>query len=221
MNEYLTILKHDLHKVKLAGATPHSEALPDFLMNKADGIAARFSRNWMKCQIEEVSPFRCSYFTFDPVIKLKSKKFEVSQIINNLFKEKDPLILHAQVLKSELLNMYSESLEFPFTSLKFHILLACAFYYNFTKGHDWFQLYLNENPDSCSEFQIIYKDKSREWALVPGTGMSRVQPEFNLTWDQRTKLSIGGENTELGIILSHIGSWSTALALVEEFGNDN
>ena len=81
----------------------------------------------------------------------------------------------------------------------------------------WF---LCENPEKRSEFQIIYRDDCREWALIPDSGMSRVRPKFYETWERRTEPSLGGENRILSSLLLHIGSWSAALAIIEEFRNN-
>ena len=78
-------------------------------------------------------------------------------------------------------------------------------------------MYLAENKEIKSPFQIIYKDKDREWALLPDGGMSRVSPEFSKTWVKRTEPSIGGENHILDGLLSQIRSWSAALATVEDW----
>ena len=140
MNEYLAILKHDLHKIKVPGYVPHSQALTDIKMKKADGIAARLSRNWMKCEIEQLYPFRRSYITFDNDTTSNSEKQSLKRKIEIIFDETDPKKLHSLILKTNLLNFYSESLDFPFTSLKYHILLTCAIYYNLVNGHQWSKL---------------------------------------------------------------------------------
>ena len=75
------------------------------------------------------------------------------------------------------------------------------------------------NPSNYSQFQVIYRDDRREWALVPESGMSRVRPKFYDTWDQRVIQSIGGEDQVLDSVFSRIGSWSMALAIIEEKRN--
>ena len=83
--------------------------------------------------------------------------------------------------------------------------------------NDWSKLYLSENAEAESPFQIIYKDKDREWALLPNEGLSRVSPKFSRTWIRRTELGIGGENLILDGLLSQMGSWSAALATIEDW----
>ncbi|TFF85793.1 MAG: hypothetical protein EU551_03250 [Promethearchaeota archaeon] len=80
------------------------------------------------------------------------------------------------------------------------------------------RLYLCENEGAESPFQIIFKDESREWALLKNKGMSRVLPNFSLSWVRRTKItSIGGDGTVLDGLLSQIYSWSCALATIEDY----
>ncbi|NVM53972.1 MAG: hypothetical protein HWN66_09755, partial [Candidatus Helarchaeota archaeon] len=80
-------------------------------------------------------------------------------------------------------------------------------------------LYLCENLKPKSAFQIIYKDDITEWTILPHhhDNLSRVHPKFYTTWERRTKPSIGGDVRELNGFLSCIGSWSTALATIEDF----
>ncbi|NHI93219.1 MAG: hypothetical protein EAX96_12015 [Candidatus Lokiarchaeota archaeon] len=82
-------------------------------------------------------------------------------------------------------------------------------------GCKWHELYLSDQYQS--EYQIILRKNDREWALVPETGMSRVSLKFNETWDRRVNSKKGGENQVLESLLSFIGSWSAALALIEDF----
>jgi len=60
---------------------------------------------------------------------------------------------------------------------------------------------------------------NREWALLPQkqNALSKCSPSFSISWDGRQKLSIGGDNQVLDALLSRIGSWTVALALLEDF----
>ena len=158
MNDMVEILKHDLHKIKTTSYTSHKKSLKNELMKKADGIAARFSRNCWKFEIEDVSPYRQTYWTAKlfPVDRIKN--ISIRQELSQLFTETDSLKLHSLILESKTLNLYSEAQNYPFTSLKYHLLLTCAIYYNLQKECEWFDLYLCENPSKVSQFQVIYQD---------------------------------------------------------------
>jgi hypothetical protein len=214
--DYFMVLKHDLHKVSTRNAIPHKDALKDGLMRKADGTASWMSRNFAYQEIDEISPFRHSLIfnngKISREIRIKNK-----DELTNLFNEKNPYKLHATILNSRLLNQYHEAKNYPFTSLKYHLLLTCAIYYNLAKGYPIEKLYLCENKEVKSPFQVIFKDENREWALLPDRGMSRVLPNFSLSWVRRIKTSIGGEGTVLDGLLSQIYSWSCALATIEDF----
>jgi hypothetical protein len=210
------ILKHDLHKIRTKNAIPHKNALKDAVMKKSDGYAAWMSRNFKYQEVNEINPFRYSLIT-------KNGKISRENIIKNkgeltrLFNETDPYRLHSHILNSNLLNHYHEAKNYPFTSLKYHLLITCALYCNLVNGFCLEKLYLCENEEVLSDFQIIYKDKHREWALLSDRGMSRLLPNFSLSWVRRNKISIGGEDRALDGLLCQITSWSCALATIEDF----
>jgi hypothetical protein len=219
LKEILSILRHDLHKLKIRGFKPHVEALLEPAMKQADGIASWFSRNGGKEEfdVNDRLHVRCSY-----LLKVEKKRIE-NQInkkkeeLFEIFKEKDPFVLHSRILKSKLLNKFSEARQYPYTSFKYHLLLTFAIYFNSLHAVDWNKSCLCENGKVESPFQVIYKDENREWALLPREGMSRVFPEFSKTWVRRIKPSIGGEDHVLDGLLSQIGSWSAALATIEDY----
>ncbi len=217
--EMLAILRHDLHKIRITGALKHKAALQDELSRRADGTAAWMSRNFLR----EV---------FRKQLYRKSLIYPMRNITNtrtlanlhrveaaSLFQETDPLKLHTAILRSKLLNLYAEARRFPYTSLKYHILLTCALYYNFKSGFDMKDLYLCENHPNESPFQVIYRDTTREWAILPRcrSGLSKIYPKFYTTWERRKYQSVGGEHQTFAELLSTIGSWTVALATLEEF----
>ncbi|MBD3229855.1 MAG: hypothetical protein GF329_16855 [Candidatus Lokiarchaeota archaeon] len=165
-------------------------------MRKADGTAARLSRNWGYREIDAITPFRKTLiFNNGKLTREFSNKNKGT--VDSIFNEEGPYKLHAKILESTLLNIYHEAKNFPTTSLKFHLLLTCSLYYNLLNGNHFGKLYLCENQEPDSIFQVIYKDEEREWTLLPRKGMSRVLPSFSLSWARRTKTSIGGEDKVL------------------------
>lgn len=138
----------------------------------------------------------------------------------SLFQERDAVKLHKEILSSKLLNLYCEAKHYPYTSLKYHILLTGALYSNIDQNYQLGELYLCENLPVTSPFQIIYQDAERTWAILPRhkeDGLMRLYTRFNISWERRRKLIFGGEYRDLAGILSSIGSWSTALSIIEEF----
>jgi hypothetical protein len=214
----ILILKHDLHKLSIPGGLPHSKALVDEVARRADGVASRLSRNG---DVQEFEKFylRKSYLTHLNINEDRRKE-QVSDLkgeVAKLFKEKDPYKLHDLILNSTILNLFSEARQHPFTSYKYHLLLACSLYNNLKNTMEWHELYLSENSEVESPFQVIYRDGEREWALLPSGGMSRVSLKFCTAWVRRTELSLGGDSRVLDGLLSQIGSWSAALATVEDW----
>ncbi|MHA1650408.1 MAG: hypothetical protein ACTSYB_09445 [Candidatus Helarchaeota archaeon] len=218
--EMLAILRHDLHKIRTKGALKHKAALQDELARRADGTAAWMSRNFLR------EKFRRHLYRTSLIFPMRN--LTNSRTLANLhrveaaslFQETDPFKLHAAILRSKLLNLYAEARRFPYTSLKYHILLTCALYYNFKSGFGLKDLYLCENHPSESPFQVIYRDAKMEWALLPqcqSEGLSKLYPKFYMTWERRKYQSIGGEHQTFAELLCTIGSWTVALATLEEF----
>lgn len=219
MEGIVSVLKHDLHKMKIPGFLPHKKSLSEENMKTADRISSWFSRNSEKndFNLEDRLYIRSSFILNIEEKQIKNQIHQNRIEIFEIFKESDPLKLHFKILNSQLLNKFSEAIQYPYSSFKFHLLLTCAIYYNLCQGFQWHKLYLCENGEKESQYQIIYQDKDREWALLPNGGMSRVHPKFSITWVRRTILSIGGVEIILDQLLSQIESWSAALATIEDW----
>jgi len=205
-----------MHKL-FPGATPHKEALKDPTARRADGVASWFSRNCLKRKFNK-NYIRMSLIS--PVNSYNKKILsENRDLLWSLFNEEVPEKLHWKCLHSKLLNFYSESRIFPFTSLKYHLLLSCAFYHNFKNGLTKLYLYENEIPDS--NYQIIYVDNEIKWTIQHKKDVEKIlgpiYPYFNLTWARRINNSIIGGDRTLSSLLMGIKSWSTALATIEEY----
>jgi len=211
------ILKHDMHKIRIAGAPPHKDSGVDNCSREADAAAAFMSRNFLKETFEKDSYRKSLVFQtqnlLNPRTQVNQHRLEAAQ----LFGEVNAFQLHHSILNSKLLNLFAEAREFPYTSLKYHILLTCSLYYNFKQGYKLRDLYLCENNSSESPFQIIYQDDARTWALCPQKGMAKVHPRFYTTWERRTYISFGGEHQILDELLTSIGSWTVALATIEDY----
>lgn len=216
----LHILRHDLHKLRDPTALRHKDALRDPIAVRADGCAAWMSRNMLQ---EPFSRHLLRKSLVHPQLTFANQRTlrEVRRLETvALFKQTDPLQLHNAVLASKLLNLYCEARHYPFTSLKYHILLATALYHNFQAGYAFRELALCENAPVQSPFQVIYRDPVKEWAILPSHSthaLSKIAPYFSTIWERRTQLSIGGEFQELADLLATIGSWTIALATLEDY----
>ena len=220
MSDMLEILHHDLHKIKTPGYLSHDAALKNDAMIESDKISARMSRNWMKFTIENPSPFRKSFINFGKKPISRTQRNELQSELTKLFKVTNPLKLHALILKSRALNQFTESMEHVYSSLKYHLLLTGALYHNLKQGYKWHQLYLTENGIVNSPYEIIFKSPTREWSLLPNPQSGKLSPVrllFGDCWDIRLLPSIGGEHKVLSYLLSCIGSWSAALATIEDY----
>jgi hypothetical protein len=218
--EIFEVLRHDLHKVHIIGAAPNKLAMSNELGSQADGIAAWMGRNFLKEPFENSSYRKSLIFRLENMQPSRILVNQHRREVDSLFKTEDPFKLHEAILTSKLLNGYSEARQYPYSSLKYHLLLASALFYNLKQGTQMKELYLCENLTYESPFQVIYRDSEREWTLLPHQsldGLSKLYPRFSLTWVRRRKLSIGGDHQILNGLLTTIGSWTVALALLEDF----
>ncbi len=190
--DILQVLRHDLHKIRIAGALAYKAALSSETAQKADDIAAWISRNFLKEPFENMQYRKSLVFQtlnlYNPRTLANQHRLEITY----LFQELDKMKLHQAILNSKLLNLYAEARQFPYSSLKYHILLTCALYYNSCHGFDLNKLYLFENIPAESLFQIIYRDSVREWALFPQkqNALTKCYSRFCTSWERRFKISI-------------------------------
>ena len=218
--DVLLVLRHDLHKIRIPGALTHKTALQTAPSFRADGMAAWMGRNSLREPFEELNYRKSLIFRLKNLQPTRVLISQHRQEADVLFKTEDAIKLHGAILTSHLLNGYSEARQFPYSSLKYHILLTVSLYYNLKHSAQLNDLYLCENLPNESLFQVIYRDTEREWALMPrqqANGLSKVYPQFFKTWIRRRKLSVGGDHQILEGILSSIGSWTVALAYLEDF----
>ena len=214
-----------MHKIRTEGALAHKQAMPNDVARRADAVAAWLGRGSDQAYQEsfDLSNYRKSLIF--PLWNHQNSRRMINQHraeILDLFKESNPYQLHEAILVSKLLNFYNEAREHPYSSLKYHILLTCAFYYNLQNNFQLKDLYLCENLLVDSPFQVIYQDAQRQWSLLPlqkARGMSRVWDKFHMTWRRRRRISIGGDQRVLDGLLSSIGSWTMALTTIEDFVN--
>lgn len=218
--EFIKVLRHDLHKIQITGALPHKIAMPNKQAREADAFAAWLGRRFLPNRFEKSLYRQSLIFPLRNYQNPRTLENLHKSEVEDLFNQLDPMKLHASILQSKLLNLYCEARNYPYSSLKYHILLTCALFYNLKNSFHLNQLYLCEDLSVDSPFQVIYQDEERIWSIMPGhkaDGLSRIWPKFHHTWDYRVKLSIGGDHRILAGILSSIGSWTTALATMEDF----
>ncbi|HUY00612.1 MAG TPA: hypothetical protein VMV49_13720 [Candidatus Deferrimicrobium sp.] len=72
----LQVLQHDMHKIRIEGASTHKEALPDEVAQNADGFAAWISRNFLREPFENTMYRRSLIFQAQ---NLKNPRALISQ----------------------------------------------------------------------------------------------------------------------------------------------
>ncbi|MHA1752628.1 MAG: hypothetical protein ACTSWR_10875 [Candidatus Helarchaeota archaeon] len=219
LKEMLLVLKHDLHKIYLFKT--HREIKNEFsnYARKADALAAFLSRNCLKEKFLN-TPFRKSIikrYKHNNNNREMLRKYK--EEILELFKQDDPVELHYKLLNNKVLNLFSEARSYPYTSLKYHLILTSAIYYFLQNGKNLFKLYLTDNIKKYSEFQLIFYNKKIDFKLfiAEEKGMSKIYTRFNYSWSKRTKLTKIGGDRFLESLLLQIPSWSVALGTLEEY----
>ena len=59
-----------------------------------------------------------------------------------------------------------------------------------------------------------------KWAILPRcsqNSLSKIYPKFYMTWERRKTQTIGDDSQIFAELLTTIGSWSVALATIEDF----
>lgn len=242
--------RHDVHKLRgrrhasacgEAYGVPVNESVP----LGADADAALLSRppgEPDETVANHVSPFRLSLLTGEAAVETSRIEAAVGGGFRELVTPTDPERLHAAWLTSQVPAGFNESVYYPYTSLKFHVLLVGALLDNYGAGYGYDELYLAVSPvdseieetveavvasDVVESFRTVLV--TNEFALhVTGEPDGRpaaalgVRPArcFADVWARLPSHPIDtGERCwrVLDAQLRRIRAWSTALQLVEEY----
>ena len=135
--------------------------------------------------------------------------------------------VHEHWLKSQLPSKYNEGPLYPYTSLKYHTLLVAALLWNYINNHKFDTLCLAISLSARVDPSTICLAGSSSLHLVPLSGLGRFDcgsklggskphPNFGDVW-QRLEVNPPTPR-HLDAALRQIGEWSTALQLVEDWG---
>ncbi|MFC6718909.1 hypothetical protein ACFQGT_14480 [Natrialbaceae archaeon GCM10025810] len=186
-----TVYRHDVHKLR---GRRHDAASDEFLgvrVNEdvplgADRDAALLSRPSGEPEqtvSNHVSPYRLSLLTGAEAGD--SRRLETT---NDEFRElvtpEDAERLHAAWLTSDVASMFNESVFFPFSSLKFHVLLTAALLDNYRAGFGFDELYLVAKP---GEAAAVNAD------VEAALGSDVVVPHRTVLWSPVVTLEVTGE----------------------------
>ena len=243
--------RHDVHKLRgrrhassqdAAYGVPVNEQVP--LGADADAAVLSRPRGEPDETIDNhVSPYRLSLLTGEAAIDTDRIEAAVGGGFEELVSSTDPEVLHARWLTSPVPAGFNESVFYPYTSLKYHVLLVAALLDNYRAGYAFDELFLAVSPvddgfggsveaviasDSVDPFRTVLV--TPEFALhvtgEPGgrpavSVGSRPARSFADVW---SRLPVHPVDTDgercwrvLDAQLRRIRSWSTALQFIEEY----
>jgi hypothetical protein len=233
------VYRHDVHKARLRSHADAEDWVAGVRVNQevprgADGDAALLSRpRGEPSQTFEGhdSPYRLSLVSgsISPQVETAS----VWPAVRDLIQVEDPVELHAAWLASREVGVFSESVYYPYTSLKYHTLLAAALFDNYRAGYEFEDLYLavesaGEGTPSVVPHRTVLQ--TAEVALTV-TGEPDGRPaarfgdaparSFADAWSRLPEhpfqADSGREWRILDAQLRRIQSWSTALQYIEDY----
>ena len=233
------VYRHDVHKARLRSHADAEDCVAGVRVNQtvpcgADGDAAVLSRpGGEPSQTFEGhdSPYRISLVSgsISPLVDSAS----VWPAIRDLIQLDDPVELHAAWLASRQVGVFSESVYYPYTSLKYHTLLAAALFDNYRAGYEFEDLYLAVEPAGDGAPSVVPHRTVLETAGVAltVTGEPDGRPAVRLggvparsfadVWSRLPEhpfdADSGREWRILDAQLRRIQSWSTALQYIEDY----
>lgn len=159
----VAVYRHDLHKLR---ARRHSAAADEYAgvrVNEqvplgADVDAALLSRPRGEPEqtvANHLSPYRLSLLTGSTVIEPARIHSAADGGFRNLIASDEPEQLHARWLASDLASVYSESVYYPYTSLKYHTLLAAALLDNYRAGCGFDELALVATSPAAEGMDVV------------------------------------------------------------------
>lgn len=234
----VAVYRHDAHKMN---GQPHDYAPETFagvpvnqtVPHGADGDASALSRP--SGQPEQTvenheTLYRLSLIEgesrYDPQ---EFTRNGVESAVRELLTEDDPETMHRAWLDSNVVSAFTESVYYPYTSLKYHTLLVAALLDNYRDGHEFADLRLVvDDADEIVPHRTVYAGE--EFALrvdVDARGQpsarlgSRPWRSWGSAWNRLEAHPLDADHDKYDMVLDanlrRIGAWSTALQYIEDF----
>jgi len=237
-DEMIAAYRHDVHKMN---GQPHDYAPETFagvrvnqtVPHGADGDASALSRpSGQPEQTVENHETLYRLSLIEGESRYDSQAFtrnSVESVVKSLLTEDDPKALHRAWLDSDIVSAFTESVYFPYTSLKYHTLLVAALLDNYRAGHEFDDLRLvADNVEEIVPHRTVYAGE--EFALridIDARGQpsaplgSRPWRSWASTWNRLTAHPMDTSHDKYEMVLDanlrRIGAWSTALQYIEDF----
>lgn len=236
----LNSLRHDFHKTH--GAS-HESSLKyegikvSFSADKVGGSMSRKFNNRRHNNQDGLSRSDDSHYRISLITKERTYQKgktdwpNVKKEVEGLYTLKDVEKAHKAFLNSKTLTLYNEDYYNPYTSLKYHTLIVTALAHNLSNNIGYEKLFLHISPPTESTYTTIYQDDKLQLDIAPeklkSMGLTKIPFKidngsiqdgymwFGKSWGKLSAHT--GVDKYLDSQLRRIGSWSTALQLIEDW----
>ncbi|WP_348609725.1 hypothetical protein [Halobaculum rarum] len=175
------------------------------------------------------SPFRLSLLTGEAVTKETSVD-AFSDAVRDLVTIEEPDAAHAAWLGSNVAAMFNEAVHYPYTSLKYHVLLTAALLSNYRAGAAFEELSLvvDDSNEAVTPHRTVLNTGpvSLRVTAAPGDRSAATlggapTRSFADVWSRLPELPVDVDGERrwrvLDAQLRRVRSWSVALQLVEDY----
>jgi hypothetical protein len=235
----VAVYRHDIHKARMRGHEHAEETFRGIRVNEqvplgADRDAALLSRprgEPERTLDAHESWFRVSLLTGDVASTIEPVG-DVGGSLTELIRVEDAEELHAAWLDSVVTSLFSESPYYPYTSLKYHTVLAAALLDNYWSGFEFDELFLAVTPPGADPVVVPHRTVlATSGFALHVTGEPGDRPAARLggaparsfadVWARLSAVPFGVDGERrwrvLDAQLRRIRSWSTALQFIEEY----
>ena len=236
--QIIVAYRHDAHKMN---GRPHDCAPESFagvtvnqaVPHGADGDASAMSRP--SGQPEQTVDTHDTHYRLS-LIEGESRcdrqdftRSCVDQGVRELLTEDDPIIMHQAWLNSSVVSAFTESVYYPYTSLKYHTLLVAALLDNYRAGRQFSDLQLIiDDTSEIVPHRTVYAGKMFALRIdddAQGRPSARLgsQPwrSWASAWNRLTTHPLDTDTNKYHMVLDanlrRIGAWSTALQYIDDF----
>lgn len=233
----LAVYRHDVHKLRGRSHNGADEEVAGKRVNEAvprgaDADAALLSRprgDPEQTLAAHESPFRLSLATGE-VVADASSVAAFGDAVRRLVAIEDPAEAHAAWLDSGAAAVFHEAVQYPYTSLKYHVLLAAALLANYRAGTSFDELHLVvDDPDAGVTPHRTVLDAGPVSLRVTGEPGDRPAASlgsvpvrsFADVWSRLPELPVDVDGERgwrvLDAQLRRVRSWSAALQFIEDY----
>ena len=234
----VAVYRHDAHKMN---GQPHDSAPETFagvpvnqtVPHGADGDASALSRSSGEPE-QTVENHKALYrlsliegeSRYDPQ---EFTRTGVESTLGELLSKNNPETMHRAWLDSTVVSAFTESVYYPYTSLKYHTLLVAALLDTYRDGHEFADLRLVvDDADEIVPHRTVYTGEGFALRIDVNARSnssarlgSRPWRSWASAWNRLGAHPLETAHDKYDMVLDanlrRIGAWSTALQYIEDF----